>query len=101
MTGVVVTTIWPSGHGVTPATGGVCWRWVLQVGMGHAAKGPSPRFALARLQVGSPTERYRRIGRGSKLRIAAVSTGAGDGTGGSGGRQFTNAPDDGSTAGEE
>lgn len=55
MTEALAMALWPSGHRGRPVTDGVCWKRMLHPGW----------------------ERW--IGRGSKLRNAAASTGAGDG----------------------
>ena len=98
MMGFMVTLDWPSGHGVAPVAGGVCWRWVFRgwtlFRRGAPCVLPRSRTggqSQGRDRLGNPTRLAFRIGRGSKPRIAAVSTGAGDGTVGEGGRQFTDA----------
>ena len=63
MSGSRRAALWPSGHGVSFAAGGVCWM--------------------------RGTETVIHLGRESKLRTTAVSTRAGNGTGNDGERQFT------------
>lgn len=86
MTGLAIPDICPSGQGVRRTAGNVCCGWAFGTDTKGTVTGPIHR--------GRPNGLGTGIGRGSKLRIAAVSTGAGDGTGGIGERQFADAPNE-------